>query len=243
MKKMNRMLVIFTISGLLLTGVGVGLNAAEYALYYACTDTQDTALVIMNSGGKATYYTIKVYDAYGTLLEAASGDLNGYESDYQVLSDLVGTGDTNWGLAIVESPGILTIGIETFVNGGWQASENVTDPVNGGNGATYYWYGLNYANTADQASGVAVVNPYDSPVAGTLFVYDSFGNQVDSTDILLDPHESDYFALRNLVSQSDSMWGVIDIKATAPIIVAGEYFAADGTLLNVDEITRFYYSE
>lgn len=240
---MKKEFKLLAIAALLTLGIAFSAGAGQYALYYACTDSQDTALVLMNSGGGETYYTLKIYDAYGTLLEASSGDLDGFESDYQVLSGLVGNKDTNWGLVIVETPGIMTIGIETFVNGGWQASENVTDPVSGGNGATYYWYSLNYANTSDQATGVAVVNPYDSPVAGTLFVYDSFGKQAVSVDILLDPHESEYFALRNLVSQSDSMWGAIDIKATAPIVVAGEYFSSDGTLLNVDEITRFYYSE
>jgi len=240
---MKKEFKLLAIAALLTLGIAFSAGAGQYALYYACTDSQDTALVLMNSGGGETYYTLKIYDAYGTLLEASSGDLDGFESDYQVLSGLVGNKDTNWGLVIVETPGIMTTGIETFVNGGWQASENVTDPVAGGNGATYYWYSLNYANTSDQATGVAVVNPYDSPVAGTLFVYDSFGKQAVSVDILLDPHESEYFALRNLVSQSDSMWGAIDIKATAPIVVAGEYFSSDGTLLNVDEITRFYYSE
>ena len=240
---MNGKFALFAIVILLSLGIAVSVTGAEYAVYYASTDSQDTALVIMNSGGKETYYTLKVYNAYGTLIDAVSGDLDGFESDYKVISDIVGHKDTNWGLAIIETPGILTLGIETFVNDGWQASENVTDPVTGGNGATYYWYGLNYANTSDQATGIAVVNPYDTPVAGTLFVYDSFGNKVYSTDILLDPHESEYYALRELVSKEDSMWGAVDLKMTAPVVVAGEYFASDGTLLNVDEITRFYYSE
>ncbi len=240
---MNGKFAIFVIVALLFIGTAVSVIGAEYAVYYASTDSQDTALVIMNSGGKETYYTLKVYDAYGTLIDAVSGDLDGFESDYQVLSDIVGQEKTNWGLALIETPGILTFGIETFVNDGWQASENVTDPVTGGNGANYYWYGLNYANTSDQTTGIAVVNPHNSPVAGTIFVYDSAGNKVYSTDILLDPHESEYYLLKDLVSEKDSMWGAVDIKMTAPIVVAGEYFSSDGTLLNVDEITRFYYSE
>ena len=237
---MNRLIALLTI---IIIGIGISVSATQYAVYYASTEQQDTALILMNSGGNETYYTLKIYDAYGSLLDAVSGDLAPFESDYHVVSDIVGNAATYWGLALVETPGIMTIGLETFVDKGWQASENVTDAVMTDVTAKYYWYGLNYANTSDQATGVVAVNPFDTPVAGKFFVYDASGNQVHSEDFLLDPHESTYFALRKLLTTADSMWGAIDIKATAPIVVAGEYFAANGTLLNVDEITRFYFYE
>jgi hypothetical protein len=215
-----------------------------YALYYTCARNQDTHLVIMNSGGSDTYYTLKVYDAYGDLLDATSGDLTPFESDYQILSDLAGNGDTSWGLALIETPAILTIGVETFEEGYWRASDNIVDAVPEDSGSiTYYWYGLNYSNTSSQSTGIAIVNPNGFPAAATVFIYDSYGNLKETFDIVLDPHETDYYNSMALVALSQEMWGIVDVKATVPIVIAAEYISADDVLLNVDQIAHFYYSE
>lgn len=240
---MRRGLLAIMLIILLSGGIGVIAFSNNYALYYACTQEQDTALVIMNSGGSDTYYTIKVYDAYGTLLEAVSDDIVAYESNYQPLSDLVTIGSSTWGLVLINTPGLLTIGVETFINDQWHSSDNILDPVPDDPGYTYYWYGLNYSNTADQTTGIAILNPSSSPAAATIFIYDCFGSPQEQIDLVLDPHETDYYDSADILGMADSMWGVVDIKATVPLIAAAEYFNADYLLLNVDQISHYYYAE
>ena len=240
---MKRTVTAVLMAILVVAAVVAVVTAREYAVYYASTTNQDTGLIITNTGGEKVSYVLTVYDAYGKLLARTTKELAGYESDYHLVSDLVGSKDDNWGLATVETTGIMSIGIDTIVNGTRRSSTNVYAPLSVVSGSTYYWYSLNYANSSDESTGVAIVNPLDSPVAGTLYVYDAAGNQENATSFLLDPHEADYYPLHKLVDVGDTMWGVVDIKATAPIVIGGEYFDAAGKLLNVDEITRFYYSE
>ena len=241
---MKKGLIGATLVFLIVVGLFGAAYANTYALYYTCVGTQDTHLVIMNSGGFDTYYTLKVYDAYGTLLDATSGDLTPFESDYQILSDLAGNGDTSWGLALIETPAIITIGVETFEDGYWRASDNIVDAVpEDSSYTTYYWYGLNYSNTSTQSTGIGIINPNDVPAAATLFLYDSYGALQKTLDVLLDPHETDYYEASALVSLMESMWGALDVKATVPIVIAAEYINTDGYLLNVDQIAHFYYSE
>ncbi len=224
--------------------VAATLYGDSYAIYYASYSGQDTALVIMNSGGQDTYYTVKAYDAYGTLIDSTSGDLVAYESDYLLLSSLVGHAEDAWGLALIESPAILTVGVETSMYENWLSSDNVVDPVPTNDGEfTYFWYGLNYSNTPTQKTGIAVVNPNASPAAATLFFYDSYGDLEGSLDILLDPHETDYYLSDDVVDTAASMWGIVDVRATVPVIVAAEYFDGEGTLMNVDQLSFYYYAE
>ena len=240
---MRQGLIGAAIALLLVAGIGVITVARTYALYYDCSQDQDTSLVVMNSYGAETYYTVKIYDAYGSLLEAISGDLVGFESDYHILSGLIDWGETTWGLVLVETPKILTIGVETFVNGAWSSSDNIVDAVPEDIDYTYYWYGLNYSNTPDQTTGIVIVNPNDFPAAATLFIHDSFGVQQEAIDVVLDPHETDYYNSTTILDVAIHMWGVVDVKATVPIVIAAEYFGVDGVLLNVDQIAHFYYCE
>ena len=238
---MKRGLLAIMLIILLSSGIGVIAFPNSYALYYACTEERDTALVIMNSGGSDTYYTIKVYDAYGTLLEAVSDDIVAYESHYAYLSDLITIGSSTWGLVLIETPGLLTIGVETFIDGQWYSSDNILDWVPDDLGYTYYWYGLNYSNTTEQTTGIAILNPSNSPAAATVSIYDSFGTPQEQIDVVLDPHETDYYRSVGIVGTAGSMWGIVDIKATVPLIAAAEYFNADNLLLNVDQISHYYY--
>jgi hypothetical protein len=226
-----------------LVGIGFSAAADTYAFYYATAGDQETGVVIMNSGGTETDYLLKVYDAYGTLLDADSGDLDPFESDYVRLSVLAGHGEMCWGLALIESPAILTFGVETYVGETWLASDNVTDPIPVDLDETYYWYGLSYASTADQRTGVAIVNPGEGPASATVYLYDSLGRLENSFDVVLDPHETDYYNLETLLSVDKGMWGIVDVRATEPVVLAAEYLDIDGNLLNVDQVVYFYYSE
>ena len=217
--------------------------ARSYAVYYDCSSTRDTGLVVMNSGGGDTYYTIKIYDAYGSLIEAVSNDLGGYESAYYRVSGLVEWGDTTWGLILIETPGLLTIGVESFDEGLWLASDNVVVPLPPNVDYTAYWYGLNYSNTSTQQTLFVVANPNDASVAGTLFFYDSFGNMRERIEFDLDPHEADYYRSPEIFEIDDTLWGVFDVRANAPLLVAVEYYDAEGTLLNIDQMAYAYFTE
>lgn len=87
------------------------------------------------------------------------------------------------------------------------------------------------------------MNPSASPAAGTLFVYNSRGALQKALDFVLDPHETNYYASSTLLPVGDAMWGVVDVKATAPLVLAAAYFNDAGTLLNIDQVTHFYYVE
>jgi len=241
--KMNRGF-ISTILAVLLMGIFAAVGYAySYGMYYASYADQDTAFVIMNSGGDNTYYTLKVYDAYGSLIDAVSGDLDPFESDYRILSDIAGTTDMSWGLALLETPGMLTIGVETFIGERWMASDNVIDPIPDTKDYSYYWYGLNYSNTSSQNTGIAIINPNGSPAAATLKFYDAQGQMKYTADVVLDPHETEYYSTSDILTVSNSMWGVLDVRGTMPLIVTAEYFTGDGTLMNVDQITHAYFNE
>jgi len=240
---MKKGIIAGILSSVLLLGIGFLGLGDTYAFYYATAGDQETGLIIMNSGGSETDYLLKVYDAYGTLLDAISGDLDPFESDYVSLSTLAGNAEMSWGLALIESPAILTFGVETYIGDLWLASDNVTDPIPVDLEETYYWYGLNYSNTADQKTGLAIVNPNDGPASATVYVYDSLGGLEKSFDIVLEPHETDYYDLETLLAVDRGMWGIVDVRATEPVVLAAEYLDADGYLLNVDQVVYFYYSE
>ncbi len=240
---MKRGFIITMLTVLLIAALTAVGYAYSYGIYYASYADQDTALVIMNSGGKDTYYTLKVYDAYGSLIDAVSGDLNPFESDYRVLSDIAGTTDTSWGLALLETPGILTVGVETFVDNNWVASDNVIDPIPETKEYSHYWYSLNYSNTSSQHTGIAVVNPNDSSAGATLKFYDAQGQMQYTTDVVLDPHETEYYLTSDILTVSTAMWGALDVRGTMPLIVTAEYFTGDGKLMNVDQITHTYFNE
>ena len=217
--------------------------AYSYGVYYASYADQDTAFVIMNSGGSSTYYTLKVYDAGGSLIDAVSGDLEPFESDYQILSDIAGTTNTSWGLALLETPGIMTIGVETFIGGSWMASDNIVDSIPDTKDYSYYWYGLNYSNTSSQKTGIAIVNPNGSPAAATLKFYDAQGQMQYTADVVLDPHQTKYYLTSDILTVSTSMWGALDVRGTMPLIVTAEYFTSDGKLMNIDQISHAYFNE
>lgn len=215
----------------------------SYAVYYDCSSTRDTGLVVMNSGGGDTYYTIKIYDAYGSLLEAVSDDLTGYQSAYYRLSGLIERGDTTWGLVLIETPGLLTIGVESFDEGAWLSSDNVVSPLPTNAEYTAYWYGLNYAHTSTQQTLFVVVNPNDVSVEGTLFFYNSLGNIRERFEFSLDSHEADFYRSPDLFEIDDTLWGIFDVRANAPLLVAVEYYNKEGALLNVDQMAYAYFVE
>jgi len=240
---MKKGMIVGVLTFALFVGIGWLGFGDTYAVYYATAGDQDTGLVIMNSGGSETDYLLQVYDAYGVLLDAVTGDLDPFESDYVSLSTLAGNDETSWGLALVESPAILTFGVETYIGETWLASDNVTDPIPVDLDETYYWYGLNYSNTESQRTGLAIVNPNDGPASATVYLYDSLGRLENSIDIVLEPHETDYYDLETLLAVDKGMWGIVDVRATEPVVLAAEYLDADGYLLNVDQVVYFYYSE
>jgi len=240
---MKKGFIITMLAVLLMAALAAVGYAYSYGIYYASYADQDTAFVIMNSGGSDTYYTLKVYNAYGSLIDAVSGDLDPFESDYQILSDIAGTTDTSWGLALLDTPGILTVGVETFIGGSWMASDNIIDPIPETKDYSYYWYGLNYSNTSSQNTGIAIVNPNDSPAAATLKFYDSLGQMRYTADVVLDPHETEYYLTPDILTVTTAMWGALDVRGTMPLIVTAEYFTGDGTLMNVDQISHTYFNE
>lgn len=234
---------ITMLSLLLVAAFAAAGYAHSYGVYYASYADQDTAFVIMNSGGSDTYYTLKVYDANGVLIDAVSGDLDPFESDYQILSDVAGTTDTSWGLALLDTPGIITIGVETFTGDNWIASDNTVDSIPETKDYSYYWYALNYSNTSTQRTGIAVVNPNGAPAAATLKFYDSLGQMQYTVDVVLDPHETEYYLTSDILTISTSMWGALDVRGTMPLIITAEYFTGDGKLMNVDQISHAYFNE
>jgi hypothetical protein len=86
-----------------------------------------------------------------------------------------------------------------------------------------------------------VINPGESVITGTAFIYDSEGSLQNSSDFTLRPHGAAYFNPESVFPIGEDSWGLIDVRSTHPIVIASEYFDANGILLDIDIIDTVYY--
>ncbi len=236
----------WTAALVLLLSLSIAVAGRTYQSYYTCLPGSVTALVITNASvyEHDEAYTLTLYDAEGAILHTHVGGLTSYESVVLFLTDLVeNPGELSWGAAIIESNVLLLAGVWIGTEDQWVSVSNIRTQTLSTQGLdiAYFWYGANYANTENRRTGIAVVNPGETGLTGTAFVYDSAGVLQNYSDFALGAHGSAFFRPETVFPVGENSWGLIDIRSTAPILVASEYYDAMGTLLDIDIIDTVYY--
>ncbi len=230
----------------LVLSLSISATARTITTYYTCLPGTVTAVVLTNASAydHEEAFTLTMYDAEGALLQTLTKDLDSYQSIVVFLNDLIDEpNEFSWGSLIIESDILLQAGLWLGTEATWVSISNLQVQTMSINGLDiiYYWYGANYANTESRRTGIGIINPSDSAITGTAYIYDSAGELLNHSDFSLLPHGAAYFKPESVFPIGKDSWGLIDIRATAPIVVASEYYDANGTLLDADVIDTVYY--
>ena len=230
----------------LILALSVSTTARTYTSYYTCLPGTVTAIVLTNASSydHEEAFRLTMYSAEGPVIHSFTRGLTSYESVVYFLNDFIDQPDEfSWGALVIESNVLLLAGIWIGTDTEWVSISNVQAQTLSTEGLdiAYFWYGANYANTEHRRTGIAVINPGDSALAGTAYIYDSAGSLQNSSDFALEPHSSAYFNPESVFPIGEDSWGLIDIRSTDPMVVISEYFDADGDLLDVDIIDTVYY--
>ena len=226
--------------------VSVTATTRTFTTYYSCLPGTVTAVVLTNASAydAEEAFTLTLYDAEGTLLQVITRGLDSYQSIVLFLNDFVEeANEFSWGSLNIEANLLLQAGLWLGTEAAWvsvinlQAQSLSTEGLD----VVYYWYGSNFANTEKRRTGIGVINPGDDTIAGTVYVYDASGELQNYSDFTLSAHRSAYFKPETVFPIDKELWGLIDIRANAPIVVVSEYYDAEGRLLDIDVIDSVYY--
>ena len=243
---MNQRWISWLVGFVLVLSLPISAAARTITTYYSCLPGTVTAVVLTNASvyDSEEAFTLTLYSAEGTLLQTITRGLSPYQSIVLFLNELFeDPNEFSWGLLNIESNLLLQAGLWLGTETSWisvinlQAQSLSTEGLD----VVYYWYGANYANTENRRAGIGLINPGDDTITGTAYIYDSTGKLQNSSDFTLLPHRSAYFNPEAVFPVDKELWGLMDIRATAPIVVVCEYFDAEGRLLDVDVIDSVYY--
>ena len=243
---MKQRYISWLVGLVLVLSLSVSAATRTFTTYYSCLPGTVTAVALTNA---STYdseqaFTLTLYDAEGTLLQVITRGLDSYQSIVLFLNDFVEEpNEFCWGSLNIESNLLLQAGLWLGTETTWVSVINLQAQSVSIEGldVVYYWYGSNFANTENRRTGIGVINPGDDTVAGTMYIYDASGELQNYSDFTLSPHRSAYFNPETVFPIDKELWGLIDIRANAPIVVVSEYFDAEGQLLDVDVIDSVYY--
>jgi len=220
-------------------------EARTFTAYYSCLPGTVTAVALTNASAydSEEAFTLTLYDAEGTLLQTITRGLASYQSIVLFLNDFVEEPDKfSWGSLNIESSILLQAGLWIGTETAWVSVINLQVQLLSAEelGVVYYWYGANYANTENRRTGIGIINPGDDTITGTAYFYNAAGELRNPSDFTLSPHRSAYFVPETVFPVDKELWGLIDIRATAPLVVVSEYYDADRRLLDVDVIDSAY---
>lgn len=230
----------------LILSLSVSSAAKTFTTYYSCLPGSFTAVVLTNASAydAEEAFTFTLYDAEGSLIQIITRELDSYQSIVLYLNDFVEEpNEFSWGSLNIESNLLLQAGLWLGTETSWvsvinlQAQSLSIEELD----VVHYWYGSNFANTENRRTGIGVINPGDDTITGTAYVYDASGELQNYSDFTLSPHRSAYFKPETVFPIDKELWGLIDIRANAPIVVVSEYYDAEGRLLDVDVIDSVYF--
>ncbi len=229
----------------LLSGAAIA-QARTFDTYYTCLPGTVTAIALTNASAYASdqAFVLTLHDAHGTILSTVTDSLNAYESKVVFLNELVVDPDEfSWGLVHIDANVLLQIGVWIGTDSSWVSITNLRAQTLSTEGLNivYYWYGANYANTENRRAGIGLVNPGEEPATGTVYAYDSSGELLNHSEFHLEPYSSAYFKPETVFPVGQELWGLIDVRSSAEILVISEYYDAAGTMLDVDIIDSVYY--
>ncbi len=214
--------------------------------HYDCTPGISTVVVLTNASEFTleNAVTVRLYDTSGALILESVHGLTEYESKALFLNGLLdGTDETTWGLAVIDSRLLLQVGVWIGTEDDWLFVENygelagdLSEPA-----IEAYWYGLNYANTNNRRTAVAVLNPNDRITFADLYMYDAAGVLQYTRKLQIPSRRPTYIDLEDAFPAGDDVWGLLDVSASSPILLVCSYFDAEGYLIDVDVIDQPYY--
>jgi len=218
-----------------------------YAGYYDCTGDRNTFLVVSDVSGlqELAPITVRLFDRDGAQLAAETLDLTTYESEVLILGELAGDAGSNaWGLVQVECETLLHLASWIRDASGWIAVNHVTRPSYEAEelGYTHYWHGIGFANTPSRKTAILLVNPSSSAVAANLRFFDPRGTQLETLEATLPAFASAYQPTGYLIEEGVDAWGLVDIRATSPILVVAEFSNAQGELIDIDLESTYYFA-
>ncbi|MFC2105348.1 hypothetical protein ACFLS0_01130 [Candidatus Bipolaricaulota bacterium] len=243
---MKQRWISWLVGFVLALSLSVSATAGTFTTYYSCLPGTVTAVVLTNASAydSEEAFTLTLYDAEGTLLQIITRGLDSYQSIVLFLNDFVEEpNEFSWGSLNIESNLLLQAGLWLGTETTWVSVINLQAQSLSTKGldVIHYWYGANYANTEKRRTGIGIINPGDDTIVGTVYVYDASGELQNHSDFTLSPHRSAYFNPEAEFPIDKELWGLIDIRANAPIVVASEYYDEEGQLLDVDVIDSVYF--
>jgi hypothetical protein len=238
--------IIGLVGAVLVVVLSVTASAYTYSTYYTCLPGTVTAVVLTNASeyDSDEAFTLTLFSAQGEEIGSISQDLTAYQSAVVFLNDLIANpGEYSWGLASIDTTVLLQVGVWIGTESSWVSVSNLRSQALATEGVdiAYYWYGANYANTENRRAGIGLVNPSEASVGGTLYVYNASGALLNYSDFELAAHHSAYFNPESILPIDQETWGLIDVRATNPILLVSEYYDAAETLLDVDIIGISYF--
>ncbi len=243
---MKQRWIIGLIGAILVVSLPVVALASTFSTYYTCLPGTVSAVVLTNASSYESEqaFTLTLYDAQGNPIGSETQGLTAYQSSVVFLNDLVENPDQySWGLVSIDANVLLQVGLWIGTESSWVSVSNLQAQSLSTEGldVVYYWYGANYANTENRRGGIGLINPGEESVDGTMYVYDSSGELQNFSQFTLAPRRSAYFDPESVFPIEQELWGLIDVRATAPILLVSEYYDAAGNLLDVDIVDSVYY--
>ena len=220
---------------------GSSVLARTYTLYHDSTEGRRTVVVLTNLDDDEASTLLTAYDADGQVVARSDVPLDGFASEAVVI-EIDPEGEQAWGLARVETSGRLALTTWISLGDRWQSVENVTgslmplaDLEHDG-----YWMTANYASTMNRTTLLLLVNPYDEPVSGEIYVYDEAGNRLSLRSFDLAAHTTAALLPVETQYADETTWGMLDVHCEAPILLVTEHFDAEGELIDLDLVSDFY---
>lgn len=227
-------------------------QAEQHPVFYDCVLGRTTTLVITNLTDQdaSADYALRIYDAYGVPLHESSGELAPNESVALHLASLLTEyeSDDAFGLAVVDSQGSVGVSAWYREDDYWTTVETAerwcdeaSDPE-----AKAYWYYLQFAETNSRVSGFYLINPSDRFAMVTATLRSADGKVLAVESLPIQGWETWYFVGEDLIypdTFDGEVWGILDVRSPRPLILVGEYYDAEGWLIDLDISTQAYRIE
>ncbi|MEJ2080119.1 MAG: leucine-rich repeat domain-containing protein [Acidobacteriota bacterium] len=183
-------------------------------------DVLYTNLHLVNSGAEAAQVELSIYDDSGLVTDSTALQLQPGSAWIGDLQDVFGLSSTTIGSLLVRSDAPGVIGDVLFL----QANLDYAAAMQLEAEPTTLSIFSQVANVGSFSTGLALFNPGEVKVSGTLRVFDASGHDVGQFDFMLDPFSRFSDSLSSLVPESATqVGGYIKVESDNPI-VAEEIF-------------------
>jgi hypothetical protein len=223
--------------GILFLGL-VGSAQHTYALYYDRSGGGDLEINFLNTSPTPATIALGVYDAWGRVLHEESVQLRPFDAAYRRLGESIAWEDTNWGLIRVESARLLALGLEYFdADGELTTVDTIAQALPASAPDVRFQLVGYYNQTSDAATGVTLINPWDTAVTCSAKIYDADGKLLYEEELTIDPYNAEYGPFEELIGTSSYHFGLVEVESVGyPIVMALEHYGRGWSGLEIDNI-------